>query len=57
MRLGSPPCFDLTSVQRTHPNELQHRRVLRQKLRNARTYEEWKQAALDMDEYLGFNLW
>jgi hypothetical protein len=31
--------------------------VLRQKLRNAKTYQEWKEAALTLDDYLGFNDW
>ncbi|KAJ7129635.1 acyl transferase/acyl hydrolase/lysophospholipase [Mycena epipterygia] len=31
--------------------------LLRKKLRAARTYEEWKQAALVMDEYLHFDEW
>ncbi|KIM19965.1 hypothetical protein M408DRAFT_30776 [Serendipita vermifera MAFF 305830] len=31
--------------------------VLRQKLRKAQTYEEWKEAALTMDDYLGFDDW
>ncbi|OCH94097.1 patatin-domain-containing protein [Obba rivulosa] len=30
---------------------------LRKKLRAARTYEEWKETALVLDEYLGFNDW
>jgi hypothetical protein len=33
------------------------RRVLRAKLRDARTYEEWKEAAIEMDEHLGFDVW
>ncbi|KAJ7498890.1 patatin-domain-containing protein [Mycena latifolia] len=31
--------------------------LLRKKLRAARTYEEWKQAALVLDEYLHFDEW
>jgi hypothetical protein len=31
--------------------------VLRQRLRNAKSYQEWKEAAMTMDEYLGFNEW
>ncbi|PVF96499.1 patatin-domain-containing protein [Serendipita vermifera] len=31
--------------------------ILRQKLRNAKTYEEWKEAALTLDNYLGFDEW
>jgi len=31
--------------------------VLRQRLREAKTYHEWKEAALTMDDYLGFNDW
>jgi len=31
--------------------------VLRQKLRKAKSYDEWKEAALTMDDYLGFNDW
>ncbi|KAK2466237.1 hypothetical protein APHAL10511_001879 [Amanita phalloides] len=31
--------------------------LLRKKLRGARSYEEWKAAALDLDEYLHFNEW
>lgn len=31
--------------------------VLRQRLRNAKSYQEWKEAALTMDDYLGFNEW
>ncbi|KAJ7095418.1 patatin-domain-containing protein [Mycena belliarum] len=31
--------------------------LLRKKLRGARTYEEWKQAALVLDEYLHFDDW
>ncbi|KAL7416743.1 acyl transferase/acyl hydrolase/lysophospholipase [Mrakia frigida] len=34
-----------------------HKRVLRAKLRNAKTYEDWKEAAIEMDEFLGFDLW
>ncbi|KAL5530026.1 hypothetical protein ACEPAF_6283 [Sanghuangporus sanghuang] len=30
---------------------------LRKKLRAASTYEEWKEAALELDEYLGFDEW
>lgn len=30
---------------------------LRLKLRAARTYDEWKEAALALDEYLGFDEW
>jgi hypothetical protein len=30
---------------------------LRRKLRAAKTWEEWKKAALEMDDYLGFNEW
>ncbi|EMD40725.1 hypothetical protein CERSUDRAFT_111304 [Gelatoporia subvermispora B] len=30
---------------------------LRKKLRGAKTYEEWKEAALVLDKYLGFNDW
>jgi hypothetical protein len=26
-------------------------------LRGAKTYEEWKEAALTLDDYLGFNEW
>jgi hypothetical protein len=33
------------------------RRVLRAKLRDARTYAEWKEAAIEMDEHLGFDVW
>ncbi|KAG9048285.1 hypothetical protein FS837_000348 [Tulasnella sp. UAMH 9824] len=31
--------------------------VLRRKLRVARTYEEWKETAKELDEYLGYNEW
>lgn len=31
--------------------------VLRKRLRAAQTYDEWKAAALALDEYLGFNEW
>ncbi|THH28944.1 hypothetical protein EUX98_g5239 [Antrodiella citrinella] len=31
--------------------------LLRKRLRNARTYQEWKDAALVLDDYLGFNEW
>ncbi|CCA70479.1 related to TGL4-triacylglycerol lipase [Serendipita indica DSM 11827] len=31
--------------------------VLRKKLRSAQSYEEWKEAALKLDEYLGFDEW
>ncbi|KAG8834874.1 hypothetical protein FRC17_006619 [Serendipita sp. 399] len=31
--------------------------VLRQKLRAASTYEQWKEAAMTLDEYLGFDVW
>ena len=31
--------------------------VLRKKLRGARNYQEWKEAALTLDEYLYFNEW
>ncbi|KAH8105837.1 patatin-domain-containing protein [Cristinia sonorae] len=31
--------------------------LLRKRLRNAKTYQEWKDAALVLDEYLGFNEW
>lgn len=31
--------------------------MLRAKLRNAKTYEEWKEAAIEMDEFLGFDVW
>ncbi|KAF8716679.1 hypothetical protein AX14_012244 [Amanita brunnescens Koide BX004] len=31
--------------------------LLRKKLRGARSYEEWKAAALDLDEFLLFNEW
>jgi hypothetical protein len=34
-----------------------HKRTLRRKLRAAKTWEEWKKAALEMDDYLGFNEW
>lgn len=30
---------------------------LRKRLRNARTYEEWKEVAVTLDEYLGFQEW
>jgi hypothetical protein len=30
---------------------------LRKNLRNAKTYEEWKKAAIVLDEYLGFQEW
>ncbi|CED83697.1 patatin-domain-containing protein [Phaffia rhodozyma] len=33
------------------------KRNLRHKLRYAKTFEEWKEAALEMDEFLGFNAW
>ncbi|EJU06193.1 patatin-domain-containing protein [Dacryopinax primogenitus] len=33
------------------------KRLLRRKLRSAKTYEEWKSAATMMDEYLDFNIW
>ncbi|KAG8798557.1 hypothetical protein FRC16_007031, partial [Serendipita sp. 398] len=31
--------------------------VLRQKLRGAQNYDQWKEAASKLDEYLGFNTW
>ncbi|KAG8829981.1 hypothetical protein FRC18_008787, partial [Serendipita sp. 400] len=31
--------------------------VLRQKLRGAQNYDQWKEAASKLDEYLGFNAW
>ncbi|KZT05528.1 patatin-domain-containing protein [Laetiporus sulphureus 93-53] len=31
--------------------------VLRQRLRNAQTYQEWKEAALVLDEYMHFDEW
>ncbi|TCD69689.1 hypothetical protein EIP91_006706 [Steccherinum ochraceum] len=31
--------------------------LLRKRLRNAKSYQEWKDAALVLDEYLGFNDW
>ncbi|KAF9009035.1 acyl transferase/acyl hydrolase/lysophospholipase [Cyathus striatus] len=31
--------------------------ILRRKLRAAQSYEQWKQAALDLDSYLGFDEW
>jgi len=34
-----------------------HKRTLRRKLRAAKSWEEWKKAALEMDDYLGFNEW
>ncbi|KAF9567310.1 patatin-domain-containing protein [Agrocybe pediades] len=34
-----------------------HKGKLRMKLRAARTYEEWKEAALVLDEFLGFDEW
>ena len=41
----------------THHSCFSFRRVLRAKLRDARTYEDWKEAAIEMDEHLGFDLW
>ena len=34
-----------------------HKQSLRQEMRNAKTYEEWIQAAKKMDKYLGFDEW
>lgn len=34
-----------------------HKRVLRKKMRSAKTYDEWVKAAKEMDSYLGFDEW
>lgn len=34
-----------------------HKRNLRRRLRDAKTYEEWKTAAKELDDYLGFDEW
>ena len=34
-----------------------HQRLLRRRLRSAKTWHEWRDAALEMDAYLGFDAW
>ena len=34
-----------------------HKRVLRQRLRAATTWDQWKAAATEMDQHLGFEEW